>query len=137
MIKRIIFAAVCMLVCVVAWGADKPINAVCLKLKPGTYQETSASAQFITSPEITYSNDGNTLILSCSKGTVKFPIANIEEMTFIHSEDIITEITDILKEQFPAASKAVEGIFTINGVKLDCITSPGIYIVNGKKVLVK
>jgi hypothetical protein len=32
---------------------------------------------------------------------------------------------------------AVEGIFDIFGRKLDAITTPGLYIVNGKKVLVK
>ena len=137
MIKRIIFAVACMLMCVAAMGADKPINALCLKMKPGVYHDDAISAQFVTNPEISYSDNGETLILSGNQGVVKFPIANIEEMVFIHSENIITEITDILNEQFPATNKAVEGIFDLNGVKHESITSPGIYIVNGKKVLVK
>ena len=137
MVKRLLFAAVCILMCVSAIAEDKPINAVCIKLKPGAYHDKAISAQFITSPEISYSEDGETLTLTCSEETWNFNVSNIEEMVFIHSDDIITGITDILNEQFPATRKAVEGIFTINGVKVDHITSPGIYIVNGKKVLVK
>jgi hypothetical protein len=34
-------------------------------------------------------------------------------------------------------NKTVEGIFDLLGRKLDVITAPGIYIVNGKKVVVK
>lgn len=137
MVKRLLFAAVCILMCVSAIAEDKPINAVCIKLKPGAYHDKAISAQFITSPEISYSEDGETLTLTCSEETWNFNVSNIEEMVFIHSDDIITGITDILNEQFPATRKAVEGIFTINGVKVDRITSPGIYIVNGRKVLVK
>lgn len=137
MIKRIIFAAVCILMCASAVAEEKPINAVCLKLKAGIYPSPEVSAQFITSPEITYNSDGTSLVFSHSEGKFIFPIANVEEMVFIHSENIITEITDILNEQFPAKNKAVEGIFDLRGMKLDRITSPGIYIVNGKKVLVR
>lgn len=137
MVKRLLFAAVCMLMCASAVGADKPINALCLKLKHGAYPDDAVSAQFVTNPQITYSQNGDILILSGTKGVAEFPIVNIEEMHFIHSEEIITNITDILNEQFPATNKAVEGIFDLNGVKHDRITSPGIYIVNGKKVLVK
>ncbi|MBQ0069653.1 MAG: hypothetical protein KBT09_07875 [Bacteroidales bacterium] len=137
MIKRIIFAAVCILMCASAVAEDKPINALCLKFKEGYFPNPIVSAQFITSPEISYKDDGETLVLSGTAGSMEYPIAAIEEMTFIHSENIITEITDILNEQFPAKNKAVEGIFDLRGMKLDRITSPGIYIVNGKKVLVR
>lgn len=137
MVKRLLFATVCMLMCASAVGADKPINALCLKLKHGAYPDDAVSAQFITNPEITYSQNGDILILSGTKGVAEFPIVNIEEMHFIHSEEIITNITDILNEQFPATNKAVEGIFDLKGAKIDRITSPGIYIVNGRKVLVR
>ena len=36
-----------------------------------------------------------------------------------------------------AEKPVVEGIFDIMGRKLDAITAPGLYIVNGKKVYVK
>ncbi len=125
-----------MLMCASAMAEDKPINALCLKFKDGFFPDPFVSAKFVTSPEISYTNNGKTLVLSGTAGSMEYPIAAIEEMTFIHSEHIITEITDILNEQFPAANKAVEGIFDLNGVKHKSITSPGIYIVNGKKVLV-
>ena len=34
-------------------------------------------------------------------------------------------------------NKAVKGIFDLLGRKLDAITAPGLYIVNGNKVVVK
>lgn len=40
----------------------------------------------------------------------------------------------------PVADKsntAVEGIYTINGVRLSSISKPGLYIINGKKVVIK
>ena len=35
------------------------------------------------------------------------------------------------------ASQSISGIFTITGQKIESITHPGIYIVDGKKILVK
>lgn len=133
MIKRIIFAAVCMLMgATAAWAEGEEINALRLSLNEGTDTEVL----FTHSPEITY-RDANTMVLNYGSGTEEFNINGIKEMVFIHKEDTPTAITDILNEQFPAANKAVEGIFDLNGVKHDRITEPGIYIVNGKKVLVK
>lgn len=40
-------------------------------------------------------------------------------------------------EDITIENKAVEGIFDLFGRKLDAITAPGLYIVNGNKVLVK
>ncbi|MBR4848549.1 MAG: hypothetical protein IKV07_04235 [Bacteroidaceae bacterium] len=40
-------------------------------------------------------------------------------------------------ENVVAEAAAVEGIFDMQGRKIDAITAPGLYIVNGKKVLVK
>ena len=40
-------------------------------------------------------------------------------------------------ENMVTVNKTVEGIFDLLGRKLDVITAPGIYIVNGKKVVVK
>ena len=40
-------------------------------------------------------------------------------------------------EEITVEDKTVEAIFDLTGRKLDAITAPGIYIVNGKKVLVK
>ena len=44
---------------------------------------------------------------------------------------------DTAIENIVAEGAAVEGIFDMQGRKIDAITTPGLYIVNGKKVLVK
>ena len=48
-----------------------------------------------------------------------------------------TEIEEIEAEGDAADVEAVESIYDLQGRKLDEITQPGIYIVNGKKVIVK
>ena len=40
-------------------------------------------------------------------------------------------------ENIVAENNAIKGIFDIQGRKVEEITAPGLYIVNGKKVLVK
>ena len=55
---------------------------------------------------------------------------NHEKVAFYSQE--ATGIEDIVVE-----NKAAEAIFDLTGRKLDAITAPGLYIVNGKKVLVK
>ncbi len=49
-------------------------------------------------------------------------------------EGTLTSIVDVETE---ATKPVIEGIFDLTGRKLDEITKPGIYIINGKKVLVK
>ena len=55
---------------------------------------------------------------------------NHEKVAFYSQE--ATGIEEIVVED-----KTVEAIFDFTGRKLDAITAPGLYIVNGKKVLVK
>ena len=49
----------------------------------------------------------------------------------VEGDDVETAIETVVEEP------VVEGIFDLLGRKLDAITAPGLYIVNGKKVLVK
>lgn len=61
----------------------------------------------------------------------KFTGTNIFKTVAVTVAKVDTGIEDIVAED------AVEEIFDIFGRKLDAITAPGLYIVNGKKVLVK
>ena len=56
----------------------------------------------------------------------------------IYSNVVLTRkaVVDAI-ESIEVENKVVEGIFDLLGRKLDVIKAPGIYIVNGKKVLVK
>ena len=46
-------------------------------------------------------------------------------------------LTSIIEIETEATKPAIEGIFDLTGRKLEEITKPGIYIINGKKTLVK
>jgi hypothetical protein len=49
----------------------------------------------------------------------------------------LTRKVDSAVDSIVVEEKVVEGIFDFMGRKHDAITAPGLYIVNGKKVLVK
>ena len=73
-----------------------------------------------------YNSNGKGRIYA-SKSYWKIELIGTEEGT-------LTSIVDIETE---AGKPAIEGIFDLTGRKLDEITKPGIYIINGKKTLVK
>ena len=61
----------------------------------------------------------------------KFTGTSVFKTVAVTVAKVDTGIEDVVAED------AVEEIFDIFGRKLDAITAPGLYIVNGKKVLVK
>ena len=50
---------------------------------------------------------------------------------------VTKKATSTAIENTNVENKAVVGIFDLLGRKLDAITGPGLYIVNGKKVVIK
>ncbi|MBQ8336498.1 MAG: hypothetical protein IJY44_03070 [Bacteroidaceae bacterium] len=58
-------------------------------------------------------------------------IAYYKNVTISKKDDADTSIEEV------AADAAVEGVFDMQGRRIDEIAAPGLYIVNGKKVLVK
>ena len=63
--------------------------------------------------------------------------ANAKYFSLSYKEFGTTDIEDIVAEGDAADVEVVESIYDLQGRKLDEITEPGIYIVNGKKVIVK
>ncbi|MBR5657238.1 MAG: leucine-rich repeat protein [Prevotella sp.] len=88
-----------------------------------TYDETS------TDP---YSNTGN------AKTTLFFEY-DVEKYGMIwplaQKEDVTDGIDEVVSHS--NAERVQQGIFTLQGVKVDSPTTKGIYIVNGKKVIIK
>lgn len=62
----------------------------------------------------------------------------VDFMLKVVDEEIFSDIEDVETENETVENNAVvEGIYDMQGRKIDEITKPGIYIINGKKVLVK
>lgn len=87
-------------------------------------------------------NAGN-LALKVENGVVQFDDFEVRERASKALVATYKNVTAVKKgsttgiENAIVEKSAVEGIFDLLGRKLDAITAPGLYIVNGKKVLVK
>lgn len=85
-----------------------------------------------TSLDVTLNEDGS---LSISDFTVSYYLWTAKTYKALVLFSGVSTATGI--ENITVENEAVEGIFDLLGRKLDTITVPGLYIVNGKKMLVK
>lgn len=69
-------------------------------------------------------------------GTDKYGDINFDDFTPWNHMFTTTDINEVEVSNEVKSNKA-EGIYTLNGVKVNEITKSGIYIINGKKVVVK
>lgn len=114
-------------------SAQQKADALRLTLKAGAGQPTEML--FTWKPVITYSADHKSMTLSSEgKESLTFALADVLNMTFFDSEGRLDKIESIFAED---EATPIKGTFTLDGKQLDAITTPGTYIINGKKVLVK
>jgi hypothetical protein len=127
--RHLLLLLVCLLSCVHGFAQDKTPNALRLTLKTG--QDGVREILFTSAPRVTHNSDG--IVLTVGKESTEYAYADIGKMTFFYDDG-----TDAVLGVFgDPETGATPGIFTVDGKHLDRIASPGLYIINGRKVLVK
>lgn len=113
--------------------AQKGADALRLTLNDNAAQPIEIL--FTKKPVITYSADHKSMTLSCEdKEPFTASLADVLNMTFFFCGGKIDKIESIYAEANDSANK---GTFTLDGKRVEAITTPGTYIINGKKVLVR
>ena len=90
-----------------------------------------------------YSADGSTTPVSMivnADGTLslgEFSIYINENKGAIYKNAVLTKVDDTAVENIAVENAAVKGIFDMQGRKIENIAAPGLYIIDGVKVLVK
>lgn len=131
--KRLVLLFALLLTVGVSAFAQKSADALRLTLKSDA--EQPIELLFTWKPVITYSADLKSMTLSHDgEKPVTYLIADVLNMTFFNSEGKLENIENAFADQEEADNR---GTYTLDGKRVDAITSPGTYIINGKKVLVK
>lgn len=131
--KRVIILFVLLLTMGVGAFAQQKADALRLTLKADA--EQPVEFLFTWKPVITYSADLKSITLSSEgKESVSFALADVLNMTFFDSEGKLDKIESVFAD---GAATLQKGTFTLDGKRVDAITTPGTYIINGKKVVVK
>lgn len=122
----LIIALFCTL-CTTVHAADSP-NALRLMLKEGKGEAVEIA--FVANPVVKH-NDNSEIIITTDNEEVAFKLADIVKMVFFHntSASIINAYNDNDGNR--------QGIFTIDGKQMDNVKAKGLYIINGKKVIVR
>lgn len=131
--KRIILLFTLLLTIGASAFAQSKTDALRLTLKADT--EQPVEMLFTWKPVITYTADHKSMTLSCEgKEPVTVLLADVLNMTFFYSDGNLDKIENAFADQTDPADR---GTYTIDGKRVDAITTPGTYIINGKKVFVK
>lgn len=132
--KKFFIALLAMLAANVAAFAD--VNG----LKVVMNEETQGATQilFTKSPVLTHSADGSEISITYAgaESPVVLKTADIAKMVFVE----ITDTPTGLEQLFPAENDDAKGIYNLNGQKVSDVKKMQkgqVYIINGKKVLVK
>lgn len=120
------------------WSANMIVGGLCGAIVPGESYYKIYDMNATTDPVAMTANEDGTI--SVSNFFIKVMNYNTNEEqagAFYQNVTLTPKAVDSSIEDIVVESNVVEGIFDILGRKLDAITAPGLYIVNGKKVLVK
>lgn len=119
------------------------VNIYMLQTNKGTskfywiYEEASSDGTIASGNANT--DNGGYVVCNANKAYVILPAASTSvtsySLRFLNSGT--TDIEDVFENEDTGGAELVETIYDLQGRRLSEITTPGIYIVNGKKVLVK
>lgn len=112
-------------------SADAP-DSFRLSLREG--KGDAVELAFVSRPVVTY-NDNGDLVITVEGRTFVYPQSDILKMTFFRS-GTVTSILNAFDDG-NADTNAKSGIYTMEGKQVESISTQGLYIINGKKVLVK
>ena len=107
--------------------ADAP-DAFRLSLKEG--RGDAVEIVFVSNPVVTYDEQGD-LVVTVNGQSTTYALADVRKMTFFRS-DTATSILSAFD-----GDGDQNGIYTIDGRQTDSIKARGLYIIKGRKVLVK
>ena len=132
--KRLFIALVAMLAVNVATFAD--VNGLKVVMNEGINGVTQIL--FTKSPVLNHNEDGTEISISYAgaESPVVLKTADIAMMVFVEIKDDPTG----LEQLFPAEKDGVKGIYNLNGQKISNtkeMQKGQVYIINGKKVLMK
>lgn len=119
------------------WSAEMLVGGLCGSIVPGeTYYKIYDMNATDTPITVTANVDGSISIPSFFIKVVNYN-TNEEMPGAFYQNVTLTRKVDSAVDSIVIEKPVVEGIFDMMGRKHDAITAPGLYIVNGKKVLVK
>ena len=87
--------------------------------------------------EMTMDNAGNIAMADFFYNYLNYETYEVSPVAKFTNVVLTKKAVDNAVDSIFAEKPVVEGIFDFMGRKIDAITAPGLYIVNGKKVLVK
>ena len=99
------------------------------------YENRNASGDKVTVNGTTNHNEGGYVQCNANKAYLMVPEENAQAAAAMFGFHFGGNTTDI--DSINAVADTYDNVYDLQGRKLEEITSPGIYIVNGKKVLVK
>ena len=118
------------------WSADMLVGGLCGSIVPGEKYYKIYDMNATNTPiTITANANGTISIPSFFIKVVDYNTNEEQAGAFYQNVTLTPKATGI--ENIAADNKGIEGIFDLVGRKLDAINAPGIYIVNGKKVVIK